>query len=89
MTSTIQLKKSEEIDLIEQRLINKLPDEESRNNLKVYIQLKSSLMNKLPDDESRKDFERYIHLNVEGLKKRSVNVEKSIKDIEERECTKL
>ena len=49
MTSTIQIDKSslnaaEEMDLLEKRLMNKLPDEESRNDFKRYIQLKDKSM---------------------------------------------
>ena len=49
MTSTIQIDKSslnaaEEMDLLEKRLIKILPDEESRNDFKRYIQLKDESM---------------------------------------------
>ena len=49
MTSTIQIDKSslnaaEEMDLLEKRLMKKLPDEESRNDFKRYIQLKDKSM---------------------------------------------
>jgi hypothetical protein len=80
MTSTIQIDKSslnaaEEMDLLEKRLMNKLPDEESRNDFKRYIQLKGKSMKIRSANLDIMDEDNSIKDNVETGKHSSLPVD--------------